>query len=294
MTQPGSFVNAHQPDGPNWLQRRLRDIERTLELNASAKSLESSSIGSGGLNVTDSGAIVINPDGTGLTLSTVDDPFYGPSVQNGLIEFRSGSGFPSGRIRGFDDGASPITVLVESALGYSGQQAELAMNAGSAVLTVDGATDSCQIIADTDPASITVFDTKFTGSRASINGRGWTNDGGSGELRALTDAAAYVPLRASAFNVSSSVLFKRDVEPAGFDPVEVIKAAPAYSWRYRKEHAEDSAVHIGPMAEDLPAELVNDDGIDLRDLVGVLWEANRALIARVEALEAKLDVEHSA
>lgn len=100
--------------------------------------------------------------------------------------------------------------------------------------------------------------------------------------------AAYVPIRASAFTVSSSRDVKQSIGDLGWSPLEVVKAAKARRWHYRETEGDPARVHVGPMAEDLPDEIVDrtseTPALDVMTLVGVLWGAVQELAAEVAEL----------
>lgn len=122
----------------------------------------------------------------------------------------------------------------------------------------------------------------------------------SGAVRIRTNGfQAYQEIVAQAFTVSSEQRFKKDITE--FDALKIIKDAPARQWKYRPEVAGGDHWHYGPMAEDLPDELIHPipDGtpipedetpethltVDIGALAGVTWEGLRQLTERVEALE---------
>lgn len=114
---------------------------------------------------------------------------------------------------------------------------------------------------------------------------------GTAEVR-VRDAnnAAYVVIRASAFTVTSTREAKQDIQDLGWSAADVVARAKAMRYRYREGHADPSRIHVGPMAEDLPAELVDNTdpetpALDLGTLVGVLWAAVGELTERVRILE---------
>lgn len=101
---------------------------------------------------------------------------------------------------------------------------------------------------------------------------------------------AFRTCRASAFTVSSSVAVKKKIRPLPFSALDVVTSAPSKLWRYRSDHAEDSIEHVGPMAEDLPAELVRDGdspAVDIMSLVGTLWAAVAELSGKLDALTSR-------
>lgn len=108
-------------------------------------------------------------------------------------------------------------------------------------------------------------------------------------VRSFLDSA-YVPIRASAFTVTSTREAKQDIRDLGWSATEVVANARAHQYRYQDAHADPDRLHFGPMAEDLPAELVDNTdpdlpALDLATLVGVLWGAVGELTARVKELE---------
>ena len=115
-----------------------------------------------------------------------------------------------------------------------------------------------------------------------------------GDFRVKTpDAATYMPILASAFTVSSDSAVKTTPTRAP-DALAIIEAAPAKCWRYLTD--ADDVKRIGPMANDLPdwmqqvieeADGSSHLGSDMARLVGVLWQANAQLLARIEKLEKK-------
>lgn len=108
------------------------------------------------------------------------------------------------------------------------------------------------------------------------------------------DASTFMPILASAFTVSSDASLKTDVKKAP-DALAVIAAAPAKVWRYKTD--PKGTWRIGPMADDMPAHMVqvDDDGtlmLDLARQVGILWaafgqqlEINKGLESRIAKLE---------
>lgn len=102
--------------------------------------------------------------------------------------------------------------------------------------------------------------------------------------------AAYTVIRASAFTVTSSREAKQDIRDLGWSAAEVVARAKAQRYRYRPEIADPDRIHVGPMVEDLPAELVDNTdpdspAVNVVTLVGVLWAAVGELTERVRILE---------
>lgn len=108
-------------------------------------------------------------------------------------------------------------------------------------------------------------------------------------LATTSDGAAFIPMKASAYEPpSSSIETKTDVQDvrALLTPLQVIRSARAKAWKYRDEVArmgEAAPQRLGPMIEDLPADLVIEsspmpDGttgptVDLFAQIGLLWAA---------------------
>ena len=114
----------------------------------------------------------------------------------------------------------------------------------------------------------------------------WT----SNQVRIISPGlgTTYRAILASAFTVSSARAVKQDI--TDFDPMTALRQAKAHRFRYKNNL--DDGWHFGPMADDLPEELVRvasdgEVGVDLNALTGVLWEAVRRLADRVEKLEGR-------
>jgi hypothetical protein len=119
----------------------------------------------------------------------------------------------------------------------------------------------------------------------------------AGAVAAVNSAGSgYVPCLASSFTVSSSRHTKTDEADFDFDSVQVVRALELKQWRYISEVADNPAapLHFGPMAEDVTAvfprlvtRVAGIAAIDLRDFAGVLADALKQTIARVDALESE-------
>jgi hypothetical protein len=125
------------------------------------------------------------------------------------------------------------------------------------------------------------------------------NDGGSNpstvRVVAATDLSNFQAIQASAFTVSSSTQVKQnitDVPGAG----AVVKGARGKKWKYKTQYvARDTRFHFGPLAEDLPTEMVDTSQTDIPggtinigDVAGMAWEAARRVILYAEDLETRL------
>lgn len=103
------------------------------------------------------------------------------------------------------------------------------------------------------------------------------------------------PFKASAVTQTSTSAEKTDITPTSskLTPLEVITNAPSKAWKYIHEVEEkgaDAPQRFGPLAEELPADLVwmtpRADGsglepsIELGSQIGVLWATVNQLLAR--------------
>jgi hypothetical protein len=128
----------------------------------------------------------------------------------------------------------------------------------------------------------------------------------NGQALIRTDGwLAYQPIVAQAFTLSSQRSLKHDI--TDIDPLALVEDAPSTMWKYDDEIETSDHWHIGPMADDLPAELRrvvkgeedNDGhmGLDLATIAGIAWEGvrqlskrQRQLNARIKALETKAGI----
>lgn len=108
------------------------------------------------------------------------------------------------------------------------------------------------------------------------------------------DGQGFMPFKCSALTQTSSEEAKTDIAPVRevLTPLDVLERAPARAWRYAAEVerlGEDAPLRFGPLAEDLPDELVwmTPDGaggleksIELGSMVGAMWGMLRQLQAR--------------
>src|SRR5690606_8589132 len=105
-------------------------------------------------------------------------------------------------------------------------------------------------------------------------------------------------MNAAAYNPPSSRLIKVDEASIEADPEAVVRAIESKQWRYtfQVDRDPDAPIHYSPIAEDvaevLPSLVTVEAGVptlDIRDVEGVLWEAVRRLIGRVDQLEDQLN-----
>lgn len=103
------------------------------------------------------------------------------------------------------------------------------------------------------------------------------------------------PMKATAFTVASSGDVKTDIVPVKqlFTPLDVVAAAPARAYKYTDEvhqHGDAAPMHFGPIAEELPADLVRwtpaadgsglEKSVDVMAIAGTLWSMVGQLLAR--------------
>lgn len=308
---------------PDYWPRRIKAIEDQIAAQRTARSLQSAEIGAGGITV--QGGAIILQDNRGSTVASLDQGgiHVNPGAGKTSIALQIGtdSGNPAGELlfmSSHGDPAAPARVLLQDgsgagfpALVLASQQATNGQNT-----SVQVAPDSLWLYANAPsssgnyasvgltPTGLSVTTSGLNGDTADFvmrgTGVGATLDMGNvslqanqaPELRVLAPGGTtYLPCRASSFPTGSSREIKQDVEPIPFDSVAAVEAAPAQQWSYRPEFADEHGLrHIGPFAEDLPADLVTTTdgikGVDLLSLVGVLWDAVGKLSARVSALEA--------
>jgi hypothetical protein len=116
-------------------------------------------------------------------------------------------------------------------------------------------------------------------------------------------STGYIPHRASAFNVFTSTRnTKTDIADLDYPggALAVLRRAKVQKWRRINEVAaappgRPARVHIGPMADDLPPEVVPVDaeqgiaGVDLGGLLGLVHAGVTELAERVDALTAQVN-----
>lgn len=110
------------------------------------------------------------------------------------------------------------------------------------------------------------------------------------------DSMTFGPIAASSFRVASSETGKENIGQVRFatgkNSCDVIEKVPTKEWKYR--NSTDRQRHRFPLAEDLqridPSLVVkgtdDDLKVDLRDMIGVLWDAVGELTRRIRELES--------
>lgn len=103
--------------------------------------------------------------------------------------------------------------------------------------------------------------------------------------------AAYKSIWALAFTVqSSSKSVKEDFEDLPYSALKSVQSAPVVKFHFKPEFGQDlpNNWHVGPMADDLPEEILVPEGregingVDLYSMVGLLWKAVQELAERTE------------
>lgn len=103
------------------------------------------------------------------------------------------------------------------------------------------------------------------------------------------NGTAYVPIDASAFNVSSAAKFKRDIQTLTYDALALVRGVKMVSYHYRSD-ADDVPLRPGPIADTLPAVLGGPKGetFNLGAGLALLWAASQQILERLEAVEHRL------
>lgn len=110
----------------------------------------------------------------------------------------------------------------------------------------------------------------------------------------------FVNMRAAAFLTGSSQLTKSNIQPLPATYLDVLDTAPATMWQLNYEIEQqgqaNARFHIGPMAEDLPPELISnrtgapeDAMIDMGSEVGLMWEVLRTAREQIRALRVDVN-----
>lgn len=102
--------------------------------------------------------------------------------------------------------------------------------------------------------------------------------------------AAYKPIRASTFQVSSNPKFKSNICEFT-NGLDVVNGTKVNKYSLKNEIENDKySNHVGMMLDDVPQEIVGDsEGIDLYSAVSVLWKSVQQLSAKVNTLESQLE-----
>lgn len=292
------------------LNARFRKQQKAADATRTAANIRNSKItGGSGLTIQDSDGQAIQLFVTPDNISAID---FTPPTSLQVLDWAAAINFVANADYGGGDltltsVASPIPTNTQPA-----QTAEVSLTSGDGGSNPAGVNIQAGQIGGVqlnvlaafsgNPASIRMGQ-PGTFSGVQEDGTSWRLLGpssslvlpnGTAEVR-VRDAnnANYVPIRASAFTVTSSREAKQDISDLGWSAADAVARAKAQRWRYRPEHADPSRVHFGPMAEDLPAELVDNTdpetpAVNVADLVGVLWGAVGELTARVRDLERQV------
>lgn len=108
-------------------------------------------------------------------------------------------------------------------------------------------------------------------------------------IRALrTDATVYIPMRASAFTVTSDSDVKQDMQPLEGGCEEYLNPSPVFTYRLKGEQRR----RVGMLADQLPALVVEEvDGYRMVDTYGALaltWKSVQGHHKKIEVLEGKV------
>jgi hypothetical protein len=90
-----------------------------------------------------------------------------------------------------------------------------------------------------------------------------------------TGITAWAAVRYLSPAPQSNERVKTDITALPFRAADVIRAHPAKQWRYRPDAADPRRLHLGPMSDDLPEQLVERHGddvfLDAGSMLGLLW-----------------------
>jgi|GEM_PF-4012346 len=112
------------------------------------------------------------------------------------------------------------------------------------------------------------------------------------DVHAKRDDGGYVKVYATEFVTASSQDYKQNITavPGNYNALGKIGNAPVYTWQYKPEYAASGGTGIGPLVENLPTEVKNEDGtVNLMSLIGVLWQALREQRQLNQQLQQEID-----
>lgn len=254
-----------------------------------------------------------NPGDGDITLESDDYPFLilkDKTIANEGIGWKSSNGSTIGFLYhsssakkmywGF--GGSPVDVVIDSTTSFVG----LGINNPSAKLHTYNIRNSGNNDAN---AIIQNNTTGPYGGLAIINNTGgvrlFGNDGGSLNV-VQYGGGSYAPVNASAFNVSSDIASKTEIDYLGNDDYEEyitqIRNVKSATYRYKWENARTrSTPHIGFISQSLPTSVtteinVNPDGstsdkyvgYNISDMAGLTMMGIKAVDAKTQQLEATI------
>ena len=306
MPTPGAFSGLNTDEV--FLMRRINDLQTQID---SVRSRGVITMARGDFTVTDNGAIVVqSASGQKVVVNVTPAasqvslygqmPTWGPATIR-MVELTGGQGQ-------YD----PASFVLSSAANANNDKATLTLdtvsptfkshsgtlNTDATVTPLGSSTNNSGGGGPVVSFGLGSQQMRFDGNSIAVStaagaGASMLNFG-VGYLAALAPGfptPSYIPIKASAFTVSSDEAVKTDIVEMPFDSVKAIQDAPAMHWRYRDEQAADDGGHVGPMAGALPEQITvtEADGsmsVDLLSLVGTLWDAVSKLTARIEALES--------
>jgi hypothetical protein len=263
------MVNAGDefPAGEDYIVRRIKDLERRVSENASARSLAASQIGSGGLLISGGGSLTISGGGSlnvaGGALNSAGSITAGTTISAG--------GAITGASLGVGGGAISGGAITGASVAVTGA-------ASSASLSVSGGASSDTLTAPSGISSLNARSRVLATSYASL----WVD--GTGQFG----------------QSPSSLRYKQDVLPATIDTTGILALVPK---NYRLKVAVEgfginAPVEVGLIAEEVepvaPWAVYRDvdgliQGINYDRLsVGILAIA-KAQHAQIAALTARLD-----
>lgn len=301
------------PQGEDWIATKFKATQAQIDAMRTAANIRNSKItGGSGLTIEDPSGqsiqLLVGPDGVSRQL-------FSPPTADQVGDWVASIGFdPDGAYGGGELFFNSIGSPISSFLDQPAQTAFMSLGSGDGISSPANVSMSTSFIElqlidpfSGNPAKI-ALGSIGTSSRIEEDATSWRLLVGDASLifpQATSEVrvrdinnTVYTVIRASAFTVTSTREAKQDITEID-SAAEIVANAKAYQWRYRPEHADPDRVHFGPMAEDLPDELVDHGdpdvpGVNTADLIGVLWAAVgeqqatiAALTKRVEALEAQ-------
>lgn len=97
--------------------------------------------------------------------------------------------------------------------------------------------------------------------------------------------SVYEPIFASAFNVSSDLSFKENIDDYQESAIDHIKNTKVRTYNLKNDSNKNA--RIGLIRGEAPAQLqADDDTLDLYQMVSMLWKAVQELTSTVETLQA--------
>lgn len=101
----------------------------------------------------------------------------------------------------------------------------------------------------------------------------------------------YYPTNASAFNVTSSIEFKKEIEDWVGNAVDIINTTPVRSYYLNEDISGVDPKRIGLIVQESPMEIVNlngGDSIDTYEMTSLLWKGVQELSTEITNTKQEL------